>query len=397
MLVKATGHTLNTTDFDYLLPDDRIAAFPTPRRDGSRLLRLGRTDGGIIHTDFAQIGAHLPAGALIVLNDTRVIPARLRGKKATGGAIELLLTRRIAIGVDDAEEMDWEALGRNLRWAAVGTELSFAGGLVAEIRRRGADGVVAVRLRAPAGQTVMQTLERVGQLPLPPYIELARRRGEAAAGTAAPTETAAEQAMGVADLDRERYQTVFAAAPGAVAAPTAGLHFTEELLRALEAAGHRIVRLTLHVGLGTFRPVKVDTLDDHQMEAETYTIPEATAAAVNEARRAARPVVAVGTTVVRALESSARQRGSGAGDGAGSDAGPVSAGTSSSRLFLRPGSEFQVVTDLITNFHLPRSTLLMLVSAFAGRERILAAYAEAVAAGYRFYSYGDAMLIRGTR
>lgn len=383
---------MNTADFDYLLPDDRIAAFPATHRDGSRLLRLGRTGGEAIHTEFAQLDAHLPAGALIVLNDTRVIPARLRGKKATGGAIELLLTRRIAISGEDTAEMEWEALGRNLGWAAVGTELAFAGGLVAEIRRRGANGVVEVRLRAPVGQTVMQTLELVGQLPLPPYIEVARRRGATGApGAAEPnqaSEMQAKDALTSAELDRERYQTVFAAAPGAVAAPTAGLHFTEELLRRLEGAGHRIVRLTLHVGLGTFRPVKVDSVDDHQMEAETYSIPQATADAVNEARRTGRPVVAVGTTVVRALESAARESGAGTG--------PIAAGTSSSRLFLRPGSDFHVVTELITNFHLPRSTLLMLVSAFAGRERILDAYAQAVAAGYRFYSYGDAMLIRGT-
>ena len=243
----------------------------------------------------------------------------------------------------------------------------------------------------------MELLEEVGEVPLPPYIEVARKRE-------APSAPNGQDRVA---FDRERYQTVFAREAGAVAAPTAGLHFTTELLAQLERAGHRIVRLTLHVGLGTFRPVKVAAIEDHAMEAETYTIPGETAYAVNEARRAGRPVVAVGTTVVRALESSARvdqiapegEQEDASRPSAGAparDYRPVAAGTSSSRLFLRPGSQFYVVTDLITNFHLPRSTLLMLVSAFAGRERILAAYAEAVAAGYRFYSYGDAMLIRGT-
>jgi S-adenosylmethionine:tRNA ribosyltransferase-isomerase len=402
---------VDVSDFDYFLPDSSIAAYPATRRDGSRLLRLDRHAGAPVHAEFARLAAHLPERSLIVLNDTRVMPARLRGKKATGGAIELLLTRcmddprataepgRSQAGHPEAgRTMAWEALGRNLGWAAVGTELTFARGLVAEITRRGDAGAVEVRLRAPAGESVVELLEQVGQVPLPPYIEVARKRD-------APSPAQGEDS---AAFDRERYQTVFAREAGAVAAPTAGLHFTTELLAQLERAGHRIVRLTLHVGLGTFRPVKVAAIEDHQMEAETYTIPAETADAVNDARRAGRPVVAVGTTVVRALESSARasqeeearKNGEDGGGPPAPGAAPgyraVFAGTASSRLFLRPGSPFHVVTDLITNFHLPRSTLLMLVSAFAGRERILAAYAEAVAAGYRFYSYGDAMLIRGT-
>lgn len=392
---------MDASDFDYFLPDSSIAAYPATRRDGSRLLRLDRYGGRSLHTQFAQINAHLPAQSLIVLNDTRVMPARLRGKKATGGAIELLLTRCLEDPRARPEArgaMAWEALGRNLGWAAVGTELTFSQGLIAEITRRGEAGAVEVRLHAPAGRSVVELLEEVGQLPLPPYIEVARKRE-------APSVPDGQDS---AAFDRERYQTVFAREAGAVAAPTAGLHFTTELLAQLEQAGHHIVRLTLHVGLGTFRPVKVAAIEDHTMEAETYTIPAETAHAVNEARRAGRPVVAVGTTVVRALESSARvdedapeKQGEQEDSGRSSpgaparDYRPVTAGTASSRLFLRPGSRFHVVTDLITNFHLPRSTLLMLVSAFAGRERILAAYAEAVAAGYRFYSYGDAMLIRG--
>ena len=398
MFPKATASSVKTADFDYFLPDDLIAAFPSTHRDASRLFLLARHDGALAdarsHSIFARIGEHLPPRSLIVLNDTRVLPARLRGHKPTGGAIELLLTRRLGQEAD-GRLMHWEALGRNLGWAAVGTELRFDGGLTAEIVRRGPAGAVEVYLRAPGGQPIMHVLEEIGELPLPPYIELARRRqtgedrgqagreprrsspDDAARRTAAATATTA--------LDRERYQTVFAGEAGAVAAPTAGLHFTWELLGRLTDEGHRIVNLTLHVGPGTFRPVKAEIAEDHEMEVESYAIPPVTAAAVNEAHAAGRPIVAVGTTVVRALESSARN-----------NAGRVAAGPQLTGLFLRPGADFQIVTDLITNFHLPRSTLLMLVCAFAGRERVLGAYAEAVARGYRFYSYGDAMLIRGT-
>ena len=372
---------MKTSDFDYVLPESCIAAFPATRRDCSRLMVIGRFGGQCTHSEFARIGEHLPPRSLIVLNDTRVIPARLRGHKPTGGAIELLLTRCTGMPGDDANEMRWEALGRNLGWAAVGTVLAFDGGLTAAIARRGAAGAVEVILRTPVGTTVMQHLDRMGELPLPPYIEVARNRR-----AALPEGASGAVSREAATLfDRERYQTVFATHAGAVAAPTAGLHFTDELLQRLETEGHEIVRLTLHVGLGTFRPVKTEAPDSHDMESEWYAIPEQTAIAVNHARRAGRPVVAVGTTVVRALESSALEGG-----------GSVVAGEATSRLFLRPGARFGVVTDLITNFHLPRSTLLMLVSAFAGRERVLGAYEEAIAAGYRFYSYGDAMLIRGT-
>jgi S-adenosylmethionine:tRNA ribosyltransferase-isomerase len=367
------------SDFDYTLPPACVATFPTPRRDGSRLLRLGRYDGSVIHLEFGQIAEHLPAEALIVLNDTRVIPARLRGKKPTGGRVELLLIRRVAHG-DAGGDTVWEAIGRNLAGAPDGTVLTFAGGLTGEIRGHGEEGRIRVVLSGPGGtETVESLLERVGEVPLPPYIEAARKL-QMPPGSAQTSRDGDSSAF-----DRERYQTVYATEPGAVAAPTAGLHFTEGLLARLSAAGHQIVRLTLHVGLGTFRPVKVDNLEDHQMESESYTVPSATAAAVEAARRDGRPVLAVGTTVVRALESAAR-----IGDGI------VRPGTAWTRLFLTPGASFQVVTDLVTNFHLPRSTLLLLVSAFAGRERVLGAYAEAIAAGYRFYSYGDAMLIRGT-
>jgi S-adenosylmethionine:tRNA ribosyltransferase-isomerase len=288
--------------------------------------------------------------------------------------IEILLTRRLIAGGDqpDADE-EWEALARGLGGGLpVGATLTFAGGLTGKLVSRGEAGAVRIRLSVSGGgggPSLAEAVDRAGEVPLPPYIEAARKR--------------ASEAGGAGD-DRASYQTVYATSRGAVAAPTAGLHFTVPLLERIEAAGHEIARLTLHVGPGTFRPVAVDDVTLHTMDPEHYTIPAATAAAVARARAAGRPVVAVGTTVVRALESAAQgQEG-------------VRSGPGSTRLFLYPGAAFAVVTDLVTNFHLPRSTLLMLVCAFAGRERVLAAYAEAVETGYRFYSYGDAMLIRST-
>jgi len=321
------------------------------------------------HAHFRDIGAYLPAGALLVVNDTRVIAARLRGRKSTGGGFELLLTRKIsghspaASGADFEET--WEALGRSLGNVALGSILE-VGALRATLVERGADGRVTVRLHGRGAPTLVALLEAVGEVPLPPYIETARRE----AGAAAPSVD-----------DRTRYQTVYADAPGAVAAPTAGLHFTPALLDELRAAGHELARVTLHVGPGTFRPVKTPDARAHEMDEERYAIPEATAAAIARARAEGRPVVAVGTTVVRTLEASARAHGA------------VRAGEGATRLFILPGDPFAVVDGLITNFHLPESTLLMLVCAFAGTPRVLATYREAVARGYRFYSYGDAMLI----
>ena len=394
---------MRTSDFDYALPPELIATVPAVRRDGSRLMLLGRRSGEPAHLSFEQIVEHVPQHAVIVLNDTRVMPARLRGHKPTGGAIELLLLRRLDES-DGGASTTWEAMGRNLANVAEGTPLVFDDHLVGEIVTRDEGAFLKVRLRlAPGAETgersLLERLEQIGELPLPPYIEAARRRDGEGAGSA----TAARDLRA---LDRERYQTVYAREAGAVAAPTAGLHFTQALLDALTARGHTLARLTLHVGPGTFRPVKTEDAESHAMDAEWYTIPAETAAAVNAARSEGRPVLAVGTTVVRALESSAR----GLDDDGGADGGeatgraiavadeprPVRAGPGSSRLFLRPGSSFHVVTDLLTNFHLPRSTLLMLVSAFAGRERVLDAYRAAVEARYRFYSYGDAMLIRGS-
>ncbi|MFL5306728.1 MAG: tRNA preQ1(34) S-adenosylmethionine ribosyltransferase-isomerase QueA [Polyangia bacterium] len=359
---------MDTADFDYDLPPDCVAAAPTARRDEARLLVLDRGTGQRKHARFFELLDHLPPRALLILNDTRVFPARIRGTKETGGAFEVLLVRRLGTPAAAPGEFleEWEAMTRALGPNIVGKTLTAGGIEIVVVERQGA-GLARVTLRG-AGPSLLQRLDEIGDIPLPPYIEAARRR----APLAAPVD------------DRSRYQTVFAAEPGAVAAPTAGLHFTPELLVAAERAGHEVARVTLHVGPGTFRPVETDDPAAHHMDAEHYRVPPETAAAIARARREGRRIVAVGTTVVRTLEACARAH-----------AGEVVAEESSTDLFLMPGAKFQVVTDLITNFHLPRSTLLMLVAAFAGRGAILEAYAEAVRLGYRFYSYGDAMLITG--
>ena len=387
---------MKTSDFDYELPAELIATAPAARRDASRLMVLEAVSDNPLDARFAELGRYLPSRCLLILNDTKVFPARLRGQKPTGGRVELLLLRRVesapsggasssGVAPRTAGDELWEAIAGQLGDRAPrGTLLRFPGDLVAEVIAQDGAGMVRVRLIPPEGQTVAAVLERVGEIPLPPYIDAARRREGEGAVPDAPG--AAAVGAAATAVDRERYQTVYATHAGAVAAPTAGLHFTRELLAALTADGHDLARVTLHVGPGTFRPVKVEDIGDHRMDGEAYDIPDETARKVEEARRSGRAIVAVGTTVVRALESAVR-----AGDGV------VRAGPATSHLFLSPGDAFQVVTDLVTNFHLPRSTLLMLVSALAGRERILRAYADAIARGYRFYSYGDAMLIRGRR
>jgi S-adenosylmethionine:tRNA ribosyltransferase-isomerase len=398
---------VKTSEFDFYLPETSIAAFPTERRDDARLLVLGRADGAMSHARFSELEPLLPRRSLVVLNDSRVFPARLFGRRKTGGRVELLLIRKLEpaedLGPEGAlaatprtaapcgEEL-WDAIGRHLARVRPGAELVFPGGLEAVLVAREAEGgLVRLRLRPPVGQTVASVLEAVGEIPIPPYIVAARRvaTGQGSEEHQPALDSSAEEraSADARALDRVRYQTVYADAPGSVAAPTAGLHFTRSLLDGLRAAGHDIVTVTLHVGPGTFRPVKVEEVEEHRMDPEWYSITEAASAAIEAARREARPIVAVGTTVVRTLESAAL---------ASAD-GRVRAGTASSRLYLRPpDARFQVVTDLITNFHLPRSTLLMLVAAFAGPARIHAAYQAAVAAGYRFYSYGDAMFIRGS-
>lgn len=330
-----------TRDFDYELPEESIAQEPAPRGE-SRLLVLDREDR---HHRVKDLPRLLRAGDLLVLNDTRVIPARLFGHRiGSEGRMEVLL-------IEKTGERDWDALVRPGRRARPGTGIAFEG-LSAEVVDKRED-----RYRLRFSEPVEPHLDRLGHVPLPPYI---RRPDQAS--------------------DRERYQTVFARNPGAVAAPTAGLHFSGELLEEIAAAGIGIARVTLHVGIGTFKPVAAERLEDHRMDSERYEVGEETAEAIRRARAEGRRVVAVGTTVVRTLESAARD-------------GEIRAGSGATELFITPGYIFRAVDVLLTNFHLPRSTLLMLVSAFAGRERVLAAYEEAIREGYRFYSYGDAMLV----
>jgi S-adenosylmethionine:tRNA ribosyltransferase-isomerase len=365
---------LQTADFEFFLPPDRVAAAPADARDDARLMVMDRRGGMRKHLRFREISEELAPRSLLVLNDTRVLAARLHGRKPTGGAVEFLLTRRVREESRQNEGFRelWEGLTRGLGAAAAVPPsphaIDVGGDVSVEIVERHEAGRALLRLTGP-GPSLLAILDRVGEVPLPPYIEAARKR----LGDAAP-----------AVDDRVRYQTVYAASPGAVAAPTAGLHFTPQLLAAITAAGHEIATITLDVGPGTFRPVEVDDPRAHRLDPERFRISSDAAAAIARARAQRRPVVAVGTTVVRSLEASARAHG-----------GDVAPGEAETDLCLLPGDDFRVVTDLITNFHLPRSTLLMLVAAFAGRENVLAAYHEAVERGYRFYSYGDAMLIRG--
>lgn len=337
---------MKVTELDYTLPEELIATVPPTERDAGRMMVLDRTHGTLTHDVIRSLPSRVPDGALLVVNDTRVIPARLRGAKATGGRVEFLLVRALT---PDARR--WTALGRATKPLRDGTEVRIAEGFTVRIEGRDPSGVLTVTLLT---DDPWRALDAHGEVPLPPYM----RR--------APS-----------DDDRARYQTVFAAHPGAVAAPTAGLHLTPALLDALSAKGVTRVPVTLHVGPGTFSPVTVDDLDAHTMHAEWYEISEATAEAITQAKREGRPVLAVGTTVVRTLESWAA----------------TGALTGDTRLLIQPGYTFRIVDALLTNLHLPRSTLLALVMAFAGLDLTRRAYAEAVSERYRFFSYGDAMLI----
>jgi len=340
--------------FDYELPAELIAQEPAEPRDTSRLLVLDRGARALQDRAFADLSELLRPGDCLVANRSRVIPARLLGTAVQNGRpVELLLVRAVSEG-------RWEALVQPGRRCRVGARVELAGGAArARIVGEGTAGARVVEIEAP--WPVRELLERHGVPPLPPYID----RHDAPKPE-----------------DRARYQTVYARDDGSVAAPTAGLHFTPELLGRLGRAGVAVHYLTLHVGPGTFRPLRATRIDEHRMEAEPIEIPEATARAVQEAKRDGRRVVAVGTTTTRALEWAA-----------GED-GRLREGVGEADLFIRPGHRFRVVDALVTNFHLPRSTLLVLVAAFAGRELILDAYRHAVAARYRFYSYGDAMLIQ---
>ena len=342
--------------FDYALPDELIAQLPARERSASRLLRLAR--GGVDDQRFADLPQFLRAGDLLVFNDTRVIKARLFGVKASGGRIEALVER--VTGVREALVQ----LRAN-HPPRPGSRLTFEGAIEAEVLERRDDLYL---LRFDGGASVLELLERHGRLPLPRYI--------ARAGGNEITHTEDGE-------DAARYQTVYARHPGAVAAPTAGLHFDQAMLARLRAMGVRLAWLTLHVGAGTFQPVRTNDLSEHRMHSELYDIPASTVQAVNETRAAGGAVIAVGTTSLRALESAAR----------GATSSSLRPGTGETDLFITPGYAFRVVDRLITNFHLPKSTLLMLVAAFAGLEPVRAAYRHAIAERYRFFSYGDAMLI----
>jgi S-adenosylmethionine:tRNA ribosyltransferase-isomerase len=341
-------------DYDYELPPDRIARYPATHRDESRLLVLGE-GGELRHLTFGQLVDLIDPGDALVVNESRVLPARLLGRKPTGAPSEVLLVRPADAGGDPYV---WEALVRPGGKLKPGRQVVVADDLTIDILDSAPGSGRVVRLVTEL--SVEEALDRHGHVPLPPYLG---REDE--------------------PLDRDRYQTVYAREPGSVAAPTAGLHFTPEVLGRLDTKGVRRVAVTLHVGIGTFRPVEADDLTAHEMHHEWYSVPETTAEVVNRTRAEGGRVWAVGTTTVRTLESSV------------DDEGRVKPGSGSTDLFVRPPYDFRVVDCLLTNFHLPRSTLLMLVAALAGYDRTMAAYREAIREGYRFYSYGDAMAVVG--
>lgn len=342
-----------TSDFDFALPPELVAQRPLAERSASRMMIVERRTGAIRHGRFADFPAYFARGEVLVLNDTRVIPARLWGTK-DGREIEFLF-------IKETSPETWDVLCRPARRLKPGDLVAFAEGFEAEVTDAAEEGRRTLRFKGKDAAGLMST---AGFAPLPPYI----KRGKKLAH--------------LRDEDLRRYQTVFAADAGSIAAPTAGLHFTEDVLAGLRAKGVEVAAVTLSVGLATFQPVRAAKLDDHRMLEETYVISPETARVVNAARRESQPVTAVGTTSVRALESAAEAGG-----------GSVQAGPGTTRLFIRPGYEFKVVDRLLTNFHLPRSTLLMLVSALAGFDLIKEAYAEAVRERYRFFSFGDCMLI----
>jgi S-adenosylmethionine:tRNA ribosyltransferase-isomerase len=349
---------MNLDEIDYALPRDLIAQHPLKQRDRSRLMVLSRSAGTIEHRRFFEIGEYLEAGDVLVINDTKVIPVRLTGRKETGGAAEVLL-----LGREDGAKTEgeaWECLVRSHRRLKTGSTLDFREGVEGEILERRGDGRYVILFHANGD--IVSLLEEIGQSPLPPYI---KRSGSSQ----------------IEAVDRKRYQTVYAKHEGAVAAPTAGLHFTENLLGQVKARGVEITSLTLHVGLGTFQPIRAHSIEEHHIHAEAYELPASTAASINRAKVEGRRVVSVGTTTTRVLESVASQ-----GDTLKPGRGHVD-------LFIIPGFQFRVVDALITNFHLPRTTLLLLVSAFAGKPFLMSSYCEAIERGYRFYSYGDAMLV----
>lgn len=339
---------MNKSDFDFYLPEELIAQTPLEKRDTSRLLHLDKQTGEIEHKHFYDIKQYLHAGDCLVLNNSRVLPARLIGSRPTGGAVELVLLK-------DIGDNRWECLSRPGRKTKPGQELIFGNSeLTAVVQEVTLGGNRIVKFSYEG--IFLEILERLGKMPLPPYIK--------------------EELQ-----DSERYQTVYSKELGSAAAPTAGLHFTKELLAEIEDMGVKICYVTLHVGLGTFRPVKADKIEDHQMHSEFCIVPEETAETVNAVKRAGGRVIAVGTTSCRTLESFTTQDGT------------LQATSGWTNIFIYPGYKFKCIDALITNFHLPESTLIMLVSALAGREHILNAYNTAVKQRYRFFSFGDAMFI----
>lgn len=346
---------MNVKDFSFELPDELIARYPQPERSASRLLCLNGTTGAVTHQTFKNIVDHIQAGDLLIFNDTRVIPARMLGEKVSGGKVEVLVERII-------DEHRVLAHLRSNRSPKPGAKMILEGAVEVEMIGR-QDALFELRFNTK--EPILTVLEQYGHMPLPPYIDR-------------PDE----------DSDRERYQTVYNKKPGAVAAPTAGLHFDDAILAQLREKGAEFAYVTLHVGAGTFQPVRVDNIEEHHMHSEYAEVPEETIAAIEATRQRGGRVIAVGTTSVRSLESAAQ-----AAKQKGEALQPFFSDTD---IFIYPGYEFQVVDAMITNFHLPESTLIMLVSAFAGREHVLNAYAEAVQERYRFFSYGDAMFVTRT-
>ena len=348
MTEETTVSHLKTEDFWYDLPEELIAQTPLEKRDSSRLLVLDRQTGETCHKHFYDIYDYLQPGDCLVMNDSRVLPARLLGRRPSGGAVELLLLR-------DMGDKKWECLAKPGRKLQPGQEVIFGDGeLTATILEVLEDGNRLVEFHFEG--IFLEVLERLGKMPLPPYIKAQLQ-------------------------DQERYQTVYSREVGSAAAPTAGLHFTQQLLNKLREKGVSLAFVTLHVGLGTFRPVKVENINDHHMHSELCILPEETAEILNKTRQAGGRIICVGTTSCRTLESLACEDGT------------FTAGSKWTEIFIYPGYRFRAMDGLITNFHLPESTLVMLVSAFAGREKVLRAYSEAVEEKYRFFSFGDAMLI----
>ena len=338
---------MQLSEFDYELPEELIAQRPLEPRNSSRLMVLDPARRTIAHEHFYDLQKYLRAGDTLIFNDTRVIPARLIGRKSTGARVEIFLLRRLDV-------VTWETLVKPGRKITEGTEIFFADELSCKVIGRTDFGGRVVEFKFSG--VFEEILDRIGETPLPPYIH--------------------EKLD-----DSERYQTVYNRERGSAAAPTAGLHFTTEQMQELEAFGVNLGFVTLHVGLGTFRPVQVETIEQHEMHEEFYSIPQATADLIHETKLRGGRVIAVGTTSIRTLEAAALDKNS------------VAVGSNATKIFIYPSYEFQIVDALITNFHLPKSTLLMLVSAFAGRDFILQAYGEAVAQRYRFFSFGDAMFI----